>query len=440
MVAIIVATSVFFGIYLNRPGFPVTRSLLIVLLFLETSLLLWYLTRIRRDLLKLVNALRNEDPTLQFSRKGKDPYFSAIHRGFNEIIRDFRLVRLDKEAEHRFLLVLVEHIQFGILAHEENGNIKIVNESFLTLFGLQDLSDINQLKDVSPGLPEMIRDLSPLQESLKQVRIRGEIRHLIFLNSRFRLRDQEISLVSVRDISREIDRNELEAWQKLLRILRHEILNSLSPIRIISHNLSDTLRAGRKEKSFVDLPEKQAEEVRTGLETIHRRASGLSNFLDAYANLYRIPDLHLTPVKVEGLLHSVYSLFKEQFRDREEKEIMKCRTPGMVIMMDERLIEQVLINLLKNSVQATAGMSEPSISIVAEMMENEAVISVIDNGEGIPDDQLENIFVPFYSTKKEGTGIGLSFSQHVMRLHNGQMKVYSRAGSGSEFRLLFPVR
>jgi two-component system nitrogen regulation sensor histidine kinase NtrY len=268
----IVATSLALGIYLQKPEFPYTISLLIVLLVAETLILLHYLTRIRRDLLKLVHALRNEDPTLQFSREGKDPYFSAIHKGFNEIIRNFRLVRLDREAEHQFLLAMVEHIRFGIIAMDDKGTVKLINEAFLKLFRLSDLTQIEQLENVSPHLPDLIRDLSHQQESLKQLSIAGEIRHLIFLSSRYRLRDQEIVLISVRDISREMDRNELEAWQKLLRVLRHEILNSISPIRLISHNLAELLLSGNQGKAIGDLNQEDTEEIRTGLETIHRRA------------------------------------------------------------------------------------------------------------------------------------------------------------------------
>jgi nitrogen fixation/metabolism regulation signal transduction histidine kinase len=438
LVVSIVATSVFLGIYLQKPGYPVTRSMLIAALALESIGLIYYLIRIRSDLLKLVHALRNEDPTLQFSREGKDPYFSAIHKGFNEIIRNFRLVRLDREAEHQFLLSMVEHIQFGIIAMDDQGAVKIANRSFLELFGLKSISAIDELEETSPGLPQIIHQLQPQEESLKQIRIGGETRHLIFLSSRYRLRNQQISMISMRDISREIDRNELEAWQKLLRVLRHEILNSITPIRLITHNLSETLHPGDKVNHPKELTSEQTDEVRTGLETIHRRASGLSRFLDAYSNLYRIPEIHPQTVAVGALLHRVFSLFREQLGTKVENEVIHLADRDMVIQMDERMIEQVLINLLKNSIEATSGKEKPQVRIVAETRAGNPLISVTDNGDGIREEDLENIFVPFYSTKQGGTGIGLSFSQHVMRLHHGQLKVNSKHGSGCEVQLLFP--
>ncbi|MCK4750948.1 MAG: hypothetical protein KAT15_28010, partial [Bacteroidales bacterium] len=167
LVAIIVLTSVFLGIYLQKPGYPVTVSLLMVLLVLETLYLIFYLTRIRRDLLKLINALRNEDPTLQFARKGEDPYFSAIHRGFNEIIRNFRLVRLDKETEQRFFESTVNHVQFGLLAFNKKGSVELVNAAFQELFQVRNIQHIDSMGEISEELPAKIRQLSHQKEALE---------------------------------------------------------------------------------------------------------------------------------------------------------------------------------------------------------------------------------------------------------------------------------
>jgi PAS domain-containing protein len=152
-VAIIVGTSTLLGIYLQKPEFPVTTSLLVVVLILETIGMILFLTRIRRDLLKLINAMSNDDPTMQFARVGRDPYFSAIHAGFNALIRDFSLVRLDREAEQRFFEETVNHVQFGLLAFNGQGEVKMINRAFLELFGLHALSRLDELSPVSEELP-----------------------------------------------------------------------------------------------------------------------------------------------------------------------------------------------------------------------------------------------------------------------------------------------
>ncbi len=428
-VAAIVGTSILLGIYLQKPDFPVTRSLLIVALVLETTVMIWYLTRIRRDLLKLINALSNDDPTMQFSRVRNDPYFSDIHKGFNELIRDFRLVRLDKEAEQRFFEATVNHVKFGLVAYDQNGKVEMVNDSFLDLFKLKEIDNISALEMKARNLRSVLEGLSMQGESLQKIRIDGLQYHLIFLASKFKLKGKEITLVSVRDISREIDQNELEAWQKLMRILRHEILNSLSPIKLLAANLSGMPVTG--------LSELEVSDMKTGLDTIHRRATGLSNFLDAYSNLYRVPELEIVETPASGLLHRIVTLHKDQL----ERESIDCRVAvsdeSMTIKMDERMVEQVLINLVKNAMEALKDSSNPTLTLSARKIKNGVILAVTDNGVGIPDDQLDHIFIPFYSTRESGSGVGLSFSQHIMRMHQGRIHVRSRQGEGCEIQLVF---
>ncbi len=171
----ITATAIFLGYYLQNPGYPVTVSLLGLILILETVLLIWYVTRIRRDLLKLALALRNEDPTLRFTKDGKDPYFSKIHKGFNEIIRDFKLVRLDRAAEQKFFEATINHIQFGIIAFHEDGKVELVNQSFLQLFELERIQNISELFEVAPELPEWLSGLDHDTESFRKFNDSGTV-------------------------------------------------------------------------------------------------------------------------------------------------------------------------------------------------------------------------------------------------------------------------
>ena len=436
-VAAIVGTSILLGIYLQKPEFPVTSSLLLVILILETASLVWYLTRIRRDLLKLISAMSNDDPTMQFSRVRRDPYFNAIHAGFNSLISDFRLVRLDREAQQRFFEETVNHVQFGLLAFNGKGEVKMINQAFLDLFGLKFLNQLDELAPVAEDLPDFFRSFSPGKETLKKMELQEQSHHLIFLSSGFVLKGEDISLVSVRDISREMDQNEMEAWQKLLRVLRHEILNSISPIQLIAGNLSERLKGEEKLIDMEHLKEDEVEEILTGLETIYRRASGLSVFLDAYTNLYRTPEFKTEQTEVPVLLERIFGLFKEEAEQQETDLMISCPDPGLQVLMDSRMIEQVLINLVKNAMEAVRDQANREITLSARRNKKEVSISVEDSGTGIPAEQLDSIFMPFFSTKETGTGIGLSFSQHIMRLHGGYIRVRSIPGTGSVFQLVF---
>jgi two-component system nitrogen regulation sensor histidine kinase NtrY len=439
-VAAIVLTAILLGIYLQKPEFPVTRSMLVVALVLETIAMIIFLTRIRRDLLKLINAMSNDDPTMQFARVGRDPYFRAIHKGFNALIKDFRLVRLDREAEQRFFEETVNHVQFGLVAFNGTGEVKIVNQAFLELFGLKKIVILDDLEMVSAGIPEFLRGFLPGKETLKKMDLRGQSQHLIFLSSGFVLKGEEITLVSVRDISREMDQNELEAWQKLLRVLRHEILNSISPIKLIAGNLSERLQPKGELLALDQLKEDEIEDILTGLETIHRRASGLSVFLDAYTNLYRTPEFKAEQTAILPLLQRISGLFKEQAEQQETTLEISCPDPNIQAMLDARMIEQVLINLVKNAMEAVNSQASRLIILSVAKSRKGVQISVEDTGAGIPRDQMESIFMPFFSTKETGTGVGLSFSQHVMRLHQGFIRVSSTPEEGSVFQLVFGNR
>ena len=439
-VALVTSTALLLGIYLQKPAYPFTISLLILALFLETAALIWYLTRIRRDLLRLITALSNDDPTMQFSSIGKDPYFRTIHQGFNELIRDFRLVRVDREAQQRFFEETVNHVQFGLIAFNSEGQVRMLNQAFLKLVGLEQLEELQELEKQAAELLTILNRMKSGKEQLHQIRIQDHLHHLIFLGSGFVLKGEEITLVSVRDISRVMDQNELEAWQKLLRVLRHEILNSISPIRLIAGNLSEQILNGDREKSLEKLSQQEIQDIRSGLETIHRRASGLSVFLDAYTQLYRTPEFHAERCPVGPLLMRLSELFKDHSSASEVSFEVRIPAYELEIHMDERMVEQVLINLLKNAMEAVQGtkIKRVSLSAFREGHDGIRVISVEDSGEGIPEDELGSIFIPFYSTKEKGSGIGLSFSQQVMQLHGGRIRVHSVQGEGSRFQLLFP--
>jgi len=178
-------------------------------------------------------------------------------------------------------------------------------------------------------------------------------------------------------------------------------------------------------------------DMKTVLETIHRRATGLSNFLDAYSNLYRVPELELEILPAKELLQRISTLHKDHFI----RESIDCRVSvpdeAISIKMDERMIEQVLINLVKNALEALKGSSNPVLTLSVEENGNETILAVADNGPGIPEDQLDHIFIPFYSTRETGSGVGLSFSQHIMRMHQGRIHVRSRQDEGTEIQLIF---
>jgi len=422
-------TAVLLGLSLQQASFPIRSSLLILILIMETALLILYLTRIRRDLLRLVQALRNEDSMMQFRESRKDPYFSDIYQGFNSLIRDFRLVRSDRQAQQRFFEETVNHVPFGLLAFNSQGKVRMCNRAMLQLM---ERSEIRSLDDLGPrhhAMREILSHCKQGHEHLHHIALGQRRLHLIFLASEFILKGEAITLVSVRDISMEIDRNEQEAWHRIIRVLRHEILNSLSPIRLIAGSLGKRLDE-----------ENRLPEFREGLETIERRASGLSRFLDAYAQLYKTPEFNPESCHIPQLLEHVVELFKDGAALQGLALHSTCSHEGLQFLLDEKLSEQVLINLVKNAMESLSGQEGGEVYLEAYLKNGHLCIAVRDNGPGVAEEDRENIFIPFFSTREEGTGIGLSFSRHVMNLHRGQILLVSGAERGCEFQLHFPRR
>ena len=222
--------------------------------------------------------------------------------------------------------------------------------------------------------------------------------------------------------------------------MRHEILNSISPIKLIAGNLSEKLQSEGKILALEQLSPEEIKDIKTGLDTIHRRASGLSVFLDAYANLYRTPEFKPEPVRILHLLQRIENLFREEAGHQDTEISVLCPENELEHSMDAKMIEQVLINLVKNALEAVKRQSIRQITLSGKIEGKEMKLSVEDTGTGIPGDQIESIFVPFFSTRESGTGIGLSFSQHIMRMHGGQIRVSSVPDKGSVFQLCFPEK
>ncbi len=306
----------------------------------------------------------------------------------------------------------------------------MVNQAFLQLFELERPENITALKEVAPELPEWLLGLEHNTESFRKLQLKGTPFHLIFLASQMKILGRMVTLVSVRDISREIEQNELEAWQKLMRVLRHEILNSVTPIRLLAGSISANLSTEMNEEEVSDL--------KNGLETIHRRASGLSSFMDAYSNLYRVPELEFTECSAGKILQRIALIYKDECDKMGIQISIKFKEDGQSIKLDPRLIEQVLMNLIKNAIEALSETKNPLLTLSARQEKGKSILIISDNGRGIPDDQLDHIFIPFYSTREGGSGVGLSFAQHVMRLHGGHIHVTSLPGEGSEFQVIFP--
>lgn len=401
----------------------------------QLSSLLHYVGKINRNLERFFLSVREQNLSISFSDMRKDKSFLELNDYFHEINEIISRVRREKETQWKYMDYVIENLETGILATDRQGKVELWNGAASKIFGIERLGYMNQLKTVDDDLPEFIKNLKPGKNVLYKIRIKGEMVPLSFKFSVFYLENKEIMLVSFQNIKAELDENELDSWQKLIRVLTHEIMNSVAPLSSLSSTLKRRYSLNVSGKGPVD--DSLSDDMLSALKIIESRSRGLMDFVGRYRKLTRIPKADIAYVDVEELFTDVSLLMKP---DADKKGVTICTVPPadvQKIRADRKLVEQVLINLVKNAIQSLDGQAKGKVDMRVASNDGQILIEVANNGPEIPADIIDNIFMPFFTTKDKGSGIGLSFARQVMRLHGGSIKVSSSAGSETVFTLVF---
>jgi signal transduction histidine kinase len=305
----------------------------------------------------------------------------------------------------------------------------LINTAAKRLLHVPRLGNIGDLDRVSPALANTMRGLGPRDRHLVRFEEGGEMAQLSLHASVFRMRDNEHTLVSLFDIGSDLDDKEMEAWQNLIRVLTHEIMNSITPIASLASTAADMLGDD-------DLDTETTDDIRTAVSTIQRRSEGLLHFVEAYRNLTRLPAPSFKITSVTDLFARVEQLLQPQFTASVVELHTRVEPPTLELTADPEQVEQVLINLLRNAREAAAGRADARVELTAYLSRGKVVVEVFDNGPGIVEEALDQVFIPFFTTKQEGSGIGLSLCRQIMRLHSGSIAVRSEP----EVRTVFALR
>ena len=423
-------TSALFIWTLSKDYLLVTRFSLGVLWFGQIFFLIYYVNKTNRDLLIFLQSFEFKDDTLSFNKKKKLP-FKPLYDEFNRIIENFRNVKLEKEMEHQYFQYSIKHVDTGLISFDQDGKVEVLNEAAKRLLKMEYVQNIHALDRLQPGLAEQCRVLKPGKQDMVKLARAHEILSLSMRAAEFKMDKKHIKLISFQNIKNELDEQELDSWQKLIRVLTHEIINSVSPITLLSSTLVKIFDDGGKPRKKSELSDEQLENALSGLLAINKRSKGLSRFVESYKSLTKIPDPLISEVEVKDLFEQIYALMKKKTDERKAVIDFSVNPPNLQVHVDEKLIEQVLINLIKNALEA--GTEDSKIQIRAFEENGKVKIEVEDNGTGIPAEIIDNIFVPFYTTKKEGSGIGLSLSRQILRRHSGNLEVISKEGEGAIF-------
>jgi len=397
--------------------------------------LFWYVDKRNRELTTFLSTLLNEDFSSTFRDNKKGRSFKSLYKAMNLITDKFHKISSDKEMQFHYLNTLVDHVKVGILSYDSKDRVHLVNQAFRELFGSPPIRKNSKITELGPEFIKLVEKIKPGEQFVYKVSQKGSNISLAIRATEFKMKDKRFKLISAQNIRRELEERELEAWQKLIRVLTHEIMNSVTPISSLSSSLYELLIV--EEEQEKPLNDKTKHRLKSGLEAIIDRSSGLMKFTEAYKTLTRIPPPDIKPIQSDELIHRIEILFKTQTEEKNIDFKVEALSEKWSFMGDIELLDMVFINLIKNSMEALENTEEPQIRITISKYEEErALIEVKDNGAGMSEEIKSQIFIPFYTTKRKGSGIGLSLSNQIIRLHEGTIAADSKPGIGSIFTII----
>jgi len=412
------------------------QIILLGVIVIQVSELIRFITHSNRELAKLLLAIRYSDFSISFKGTKKGKTFSELQDACVEIIDAFKKVSVEKEAQFKFLQVIVDNLKVGVVAIKEDYSIELMNAEAQRLLKTSTPNYWKQLQQLLPHFAQEITDMEDRDKRLLELNIKGEKLQISTQVNRLKILNFRYTIVTFQDIKSEIEQKEIEAWHKLIRILTHEIMNSITPVTSLTETMLMLLEENGKPLAHEELTEETLEDLRFSMKTIQKRSEGLLHFVDDYRRLTRIKALELEEVKVKEMLEEIATLMSAETK-KDNIDISVTAPEYLSIAMDRKLIEQVLINLITNARHALENSENGNIQISASSDQHSKIISVKDNGTGIDAAKMEQIFIPFYSTKEQGSGIGLSLSKQIMKKHKGDLSVKSTVGEGATFYLTF---
>lgn len=392
---------------------------------------IYYVDKFNRDFKTFMISLQQRDFTTHFNSTGKGKSFNELYEIVNQISTIFKTISTEKEIQYRYLEMLVEHVRVGVLSIDENEKIYIANQALKDLFDKEILTTLKALEPYHGSFVKTVRDIRTGETQLVKLHVNNDLLQLSIHASEFKLEGKYYKLISMQNIRNELDAREIEAWQKLIRVLSHEIMNSVSPIISLSATLHDIVRQGEDSKFTSD----QYFALEKGLDAIKIRSEGLFNFTQSYRKLTGIPKLVLKEVNVKDLIKRVEILMQPKLSERNIR--FTTSVSDAAITVDPALLEHVFINLILNAIEAVAEKNNPSIDIfTTKHSKANIAIHVVDNGEGMDEATADKVFIPFFTTRKTGSGIGLAVTKQILQLHKAEIQFQTAPGIGTTFTVL----
>ncbi len=417
-----------------------TYFLLLMLIALQVYELINFAGRVNRELKKFLDALRFEDYAVSFSNRDLGGSFRELDQSFSQVVEMVRLSKAEKQSQTELLGMALENIRLGLLIVDQHGNIVLMNAAAREMLDIPHFHSWAMLQKKKKSFTDHVADFT--FEGRKLIELQGSngMREFYLDLNHINLLGQSYHLIAFSDLKNEIEQKEIDAWHKLIRILAHEVMNSVTPVT----SLSETIRNLLTDKAGNPLPPEKLDKERIddiilALETIIRRSHGMLNFVEDYRKLTKLPAPNFEAFTIKAVFSDVCQLMQAEAKTKEIELKTDLQNSKLSIRADRKMVEQILINLIGNALHMIEPGGGGKILLSAHVDESRVVLTVSDNGPGIPENILPSIFIPFFSTRKNGTGIGLTLSKNIMKLHKGNISVRSKPGEGTTFELSFNI-
>jgi two-component system, NtrC family, nitrogen regulation sensor histidine kinase NtrY len=414
--------------------------LVLVVIIYQVWELLRFITKSNFELDQFIESIHYRDFSRHFDVKNAPEPVKDLRKGFNEINSTFKLISREKEMQYIYLQKILELVETGIISYEvESGELIWMNDSFKKIMGIPYLKTIHSLEKRDAQLYQDILSLKPKENKITSIVTDKNAIKILLSATAFQTDDKIYKLIAFQNVNEVVDETESQAWRKLLSVMTHEIMNSIAPISSLADTLSRQLSAMSHDSTLIADSSWLKTDLQVGIETIQKRSEGLLKFAETYRNLNKITTLNLKKVYARDLFENLYQLMHPTLEAKNIELEIILKNPDLQLDVDTNLIEQALINLLVNAIEAVKEVEHAKkIQLSAYISpNNKTILKVADNGSGMSEEVLDKIFIPFFSTRKSGSGIGLSLCKQIMMLHKGHIQVQSTEGEGTAFSLQF---
>jgi len=410
-------------------------SNIIFVIGVQAWLLIRYINKINFDLANFFLSVQFDDTSVKFQKHKYGKSFDQIYQNLEDLNEKFKQLRLAEEKQSRFLRAIADHVKIGIIVFDIEGNIDLSNKAALEIFDLAYLKKLSQLDNIQKGFANKLIEANSSSREVITIEINNNAKKILVRANEYKVLDKELKILSFQNIISELDEQEVDSWQKLIRILSHEIMNSVGPIKSSIETMEKLLQTDSGNTvSGKELTQEIITDIARGIEIVKERSIGMSEFVEHFRSFTLLPKPVLKCVNVKELFSRIQYLFSVEFENNQIQFSSDVYNDEMEILADVNMVEQMIINLVQNAIQAEA----TNVELLAKRKgDANTVIEITDNGQGIEPENLDKIFIPFFTTKSSGSGVGLSLARQIMRYHQGSIQVHSEPRNYTVFRIIF---